>query len=210
MLLDYFKAKGMLDRYGIRSVRSAYINTAEDAIRFAADMPMAMKVLSEKQLHKSKAGLVRLDLSGEEEIAEAFRELQAKGKRIAPYRIIAQEMSEKGIEVIIGGREDQLFGKLILIGLGGIYVEAFRDFALRVCPITRYDAAEMLAQLRSGNVITYNGKNASMLSDLLIRTSKLLSENKEIRELDLNPVMLREKDYDVVDIRVISGDADEK
>jgi acetyltransferase len=203
MLSDYFKAKTLLDKYHIKSIESKYVTKAEEAVKFAGGDAIVLKVISEKQLHKSKAGLVKLNLQGANEIKPAYKELEAKAKKITPYKIIAQKMARKGIEAILGGREDPQFGKLILMGLGGIYVEAFKDFALRTCPITKYDALEMLDQLRSKDVITYNGKSTAMITTLLLNVSKLLKENPSIKELDLNPVILREDGYEVVDIRVL-------
>lgn len=203
MLLEYFKAKALLDKYSIRSVESRYVTSVDDAVRFANGNSIVMKVLSQKELHKSKAGLVRLNLKEKNEIKRAYNELEAKAKKLGPYKIIAQSMAKNGIEAIVGGREDKQFGKLVLIGLGGVYVEAFKDFALRVCPITRYDAEEMLDQLKSKEILTYKGSSRSMIEDLLMKTSRLLADNPSIKELDLNPVILREKDYEVVDIRVL-------
>lgn len=203
MLLEYFKAKKLLDKYGIRSIDSKYVASADEALRFSGGKPIVLKVISDKQLHKSKAGLVRLGLEEKDAIRSAFKELDAKGKKIKPYKIIAQKMAGNGIESIFGGREDQQFGKLVLIGLGGIYVEAFKDFALRTCPITKYDAHEMLDQLKSKEVMTYNGNSTAMVSELLLKVSRLLKENPSIKELDLNPVILREDGYEVVDIRVL-------
>ncbi|MDE1824275.1 MAG: acetate--CoA ligase family protein [Candidatus Micrarchaeota archaeon] len=201
--MDYIDAKGMLDKYGIRSIESRYVNSAEQAVKFAGSDPIVMKVLSNKALHKSKSGLVLLDLRGKDEVKKAYAALLKKAKGLSPYKIIVQKMAGKGIEVIIGGRTDEQFGKVILLGLGGIYVEVFKDFALRICPIKEIDAKDMIKQLKSNSVITYNGKNEKMLTDLLLKVSKLLSSNATINELDLNPVILRENGYDVVDIRIL-------
>ncbi len=203
MLLDYFEGKKVLDRYGIRSIESKYVESSEDALKFAGEGKLVLKLISEKQLHKSKAGLVKLDLSGHEAIAKAYRELEAKGRALQPYGIIAQKMALGGVEIIIGGNEDPQFGKMVLLGLGGIYVEAFRDFALRLCPITRQDALDMIDQLKSRKVVTYGGEATGMIQDLLVKTSKLLYENGDIKELDLNPVVVRPDGYDVVDIRIL-------
>ncbi len=203
MLWDYFKAKGLLDRYGIKSIESRYVESKDDAVYFSEGKPIVMKLISERQLHKSKAGLVKLGLDDEKSIAKAYQELTSKGRNTRPYKIIAQKMAGSGVEAIIGGREDPQFGKLVLIGLGGIYVEAFKDFALRVCPIKEQDAMDMLDQLVSRDVVTYKGESRKMLSRLLINVSKLLNENQEIKELDLNPVILRKDGYDIVDIRVL-------
>ncbi|MDE1860254.1 MAG: acetate--CoA ligase family protein [Candidatus Micrarchaeota archaeon] len=202
-LLDYIEAQKLLLKYSIKSAPAKYVSTPGDAISFANGRRIALKGISNKALHKSKAGLVRLDLVSDTEISKAFSEIKAIASKFAPYKILAQQMSTGGVEIIIGGRIDPQFGKLILIGLGGIYVEAFKDFSLRTCPITRFDAEEMLAELRSGDVITYKGKNRSGMINLLMKTSKMLNDNDWIQELDLNPVIVKPESYDVVDIRVL-------
>ncbi|MDE1852072.1 MAG: acetate--CoA ligase family protein, partial [Candidatus Micrarchaeota archaeon] len=149
--MDYIDAKGMLDKYGIRSIESRYVNSAEQAVKFAGSDPIVMKVLSNKALHKSKSGLVLLDLRGKDEVKKAYAALLKKAKGLSPYKIIVQKMAGRGIEVIIGGRTDEQFGKVILLGLGGIYVEVFKDFALRICPIKEIDAKDMIKQLKSNS-----------------------------------------------------------
>jgi succinyl-CoA synthetase beta subunit len=202
-LLDYIEAKNLLKKYGIESIESRYVSSAAEAIRFAKGKPIVLKGISEKALHKSKAGLVKLRLSSPKEITTAFSEIKNKSQKLAPYKILAQKMSNGGIEAIIGGRTDPQFGKLILIGLGGIYVEVFRDFSLRICPIKSVDAHDMLDQLKSKSIVTYQGKNEKMVTELLLKASKLLTENDSIKELDLNPVIVRENGYDIVDIRIL-------
>ena len=199
--MEYVSAAKLLRKYGIRSIDSAYVSDAADAIRFSRGKRIALKGISSKALHKSKAGLIKLNLAAEE-IAPAFREIESRAKKFRPYRILAQKMSEPGIEIIIGGREDSQFGKMILLGLGGIYVETFKDFSLRVCPISRYDARKMISELRSSRTITYGGRGEAELESLLMKVSKLIEENK-MTELDLNPVIVRERGYDVVDIRIL-------
>ncbi|MGC8586367.1 MAG: acetate--CoA ligase family protein [Candidatus Micrarchaeia archaeon] len=202
-LVDYIEAYNMLKKYKIRSVESRYVNSADEAIEFSKGDAIVLKVLSQKALHKSRNGLVMLDLK-DGSIESAFNELKRKAEvmHLKPYHIIAQKMVGNGIEIIVGGNTDQQFGKLVLIGLGGIYVETFRDFALRVCPITRYDAQSMLEQLKSSKVIAPDEKSREMLVDLLIRVSKMFVEN-DITELDLNPVILHDGTYDAVDLRLM-------
>lgn len=202
-LLEYFEAKKLLDKQGIKSIESRYVTSASDAVKFAKDSRIVLKLISGKALHKSKAGLVKLNLSGDKEIKSAYEDLIKKGKQLTPYKIIAQKMASGGIEIIVGGRTDPQFGKLILLGLGGIYVEVFKDFALRVCPITKSDAEDMIDQLKSKDIVTYKGRNRKLLVQILLDASKMLYESKDIAELDLNPIMLREDSYDVVDIRVL-------
>ena len=203
MQTEYFKGKALLDKYGIKSIPSSYVESAESAVGFSKGHPIVLKVISEKALHKSKAGVVKVGLATPAEIKSAYRELEAKAQKLKPYKILAQRLSKGGIEIILGGRSDPQFGMLVLLGLGGIYVETFRDFALRTCPITRYDAEQMIEQLRSRNLVTYKGAASKMLVELLLKVSKMLNDNPEIKELDLNPAFIRESDYDVVDIRIL-------
>ena len=113
-------------------------------------------------------------------------------------------MAEAGVEIIIGGNTDPQFGKVLLVGLGGVYVEAFKDVQLRLCPITRADAIDMLSGLQSRNIVTYDGKAEEEMVSLLMKVSRMLSENKKIAELDLNPVIVRADSYEAVDIRILT------
>jgi succinyl-CoA synthetase beta subunit len=202
-MLDYARAKRMLDRYGISSVRSEYVGKANEAVEFSGGKPIVLKLISGKAVHKSREGLVKLNLSKEREISSAFAQLERKGARLRPYKILAQRMAEPGVEMIIGGNTDKQFGKTLLVGLGGIYVETFRDVALRLCPINRDDALGMLSDLKSSKIITDGGRSTEMVVALLLKVSKLLVENEDIQELDLNPVIVRDGSYDVVDIRMM-------
>ncbi|MCL5431004.1 MAG: acetate--CoA ligase family protein [Candidatus Marsarchaeota archaeon] len=200
-LLEYEKARILLDKYGIRSVDSKYLLSEKDAAKFAEGGNIAMKAISQKALHKTKSGLVMLNVS-RDNAEKAFAELSRKAEKYKPYKILGQRMAPSGLEIIVGGRTDEQFGKLILIGLGGIYVEVFRDFALRVCPISRHDAEAMIGQLKSKSVIAKDAGSEHMLVELLLKVSKMLSEN-DIAELDLNPIILHDKGYDAVDLRVM-------
>lgn len=204
-LLDYSDAVHLVRRYGIDTPESRYVSSAEEAIDFAKGRGIALKVISNRALHKSKSGVVMLGLKSGEEIVRAFEHLKRRAVtgRLTPYRILAQVMAEPGTEIIIGGNTDAQFGKLLLIGIGGVYVEVFRDFAMRVCPINEYDARSMLNELRSKSVIAPDSDAERMIIELLLKTSKLLTENSKISELDLNPVIIRDGSYSAVDIRVL-------
>ena len=203
-LLDYMQARKLLDKYKIKSVDSAYVNSAESAARFAKGKRIVLKLISEKAVHKSRAGLVKLDLDGEKEIAVAYEDLIRRGRTLRPYKILAQKMADSGIEIIIGGNTDAQFGKVLLVGLGGAYVEAFKDVQLRLCPITKADATDMLSELQSRKIVTYDGKAEDEIVSLLMKVSKLLTENKKVSELDLNPVIVRQDSYEAVDIRILT------
>ncbi len=202
-LLDYMQAKKLLNKYGISSVASMYVSSADDAVEFSEGKRIVLKLISNKALHKTKEGLVKLDLLDTKEISKAYEDLAKRGKKYRPYEILAQRMADSGVEIIIGGSTDKQFGKMLLVGLGGIYVETFKDVQLRLCPITKADAENMLSNLKSGKIVTYNGKATNSMVSLLLKVSKLLVENKKVTELDLNPVIVRPNSYDVVDIRLL-------
>ncbi|MCW6160499.1 MAG: acetate--CoA ligase family protein [Candidatus Micrarchaeales archaeon] len=202
VLFDYDKAQRLLNRYKIRSIESRYVSSPEAAIKFADNDPIVLKALTNKALHKTKSGLVVLNLSTDKEIRNAFNALSKKAARFKPYKILAQRMVKDGIEIILGGNTDPQFGKMVLLGLGGIYVETFKDFALRTCPITRYDARSMLEQLKSRKIIAPDEKSSKMLEELLLKVSRMFAAS-EMKELDLNPIILHDGTYDAVDLRML-------
>lgn len=201
-LLDYMRAKRLLDRYGIRSVESKYVGSADAAAKFASGDAIVLKVISGKALHKKKSGLVALNLNSTDKIGRTYAALDRKARKLRPYKIIAQKMAGSGIEIIIGGSTDPQFGKLVLVGLGGIYVETFKDFALRLCPIGEQDALSMLHQLKSSAIIAPDKKSEAMLTSLLVKVSRLFAKSS-IEQLDLNPVILHDGTYDAVDLRML-------
>ncbi len=203
--MDYMKAKELLSHYNVKSVDSTYINNVDEAINFSNGNPIVLKVLTQKALHKTKSGLVELNLISDKEIKSAYDRLIKKSMQYKPYKILAQHMVDyksDNIEIIIGGRKDLQFGPLVLIGLGGIYVETFRDFALRICPINKQEALGMIDELKSGSVIAKNKHEKEMIVNILMNVSKLMTEHN-INELDLNPLILHDNTYSAVDLRVL-------
>ena len=204
-LMDYNEAHTLLEKYKIKSIESRYISNSGEAIKFSDGKPIVMKVLSDKALHKTKSGLVALNINGENQIKKTFESLKAKAEKYKPYKMIIQKMilhNSENKEIIVGGREDPQFGKLVLIGLGGIYVEAFKDFSLRVCPINKNDAEAMIEELKSKDIIAKTDEEKKMLEEILLKASSMLVNN-DIKELDLNPIILHDGTYHAVDIRIL-------
>jgi acetyl-CoA synthetase (ADP-forming) len=121
--------------------------------------------------------------------------------------VLVQEMVPQSTEVIVGAVKDPQFGPTIMFGLGGIFVEVLRDVTFRVAPITEDEAREMLSDVKAYPLLTgYRNMPKADLNaivNILLRTSKLVSEHEEIKELDLNPIMVYEKGAKTVDARVI-------
>jgi hypothetical protein len=202
-MLDYMLGKKILDTYKIKSVESKYVKSADEAMKFSGGEKIVLKLISNNAIHKSKEGLVKLSLKDPQEISAAYDDLEKKGKKYAPFKVLAQKMAAGGVEIIIGGNTDKQFGKMLLVGFGGIYVETFKDVQLRLCPITKMDARDMIDGLKSKKIITFDGEAEDQVIELLMKVSKMLMEESKINELDLNPVILRKDSYDVVDIRMI-------
>jgi succinyl-CoA synthetase beta subunit len=201
-LMEYEAAHKLLEKYKIKSIESKYVKSAREAISFSKGNPIVLKAISQKALHKSKSKLVELNLGTGKEIENAYKGLEKRAAQYKPYKIIAQKMVKNGLEIIIGGKTDDQFGKMVLLGLGGIYVETFKDFALRLCPISDSDAQSMILQMKSRSIIAPDPAAEKRIRELLLKVSKMFTEN-EMAELDLNPIMLHDNTYDAVDLRII-------
>lgn len=165
--------------------------------------PIAMKISSSKISHKTDVGGVKINLKNKEESRQAFSEL----KKIKGFeKAVVQEMVD-GEEIIIGGKRDVQFGATILVGLGGIFVEIFKDYSLRVCPIGKREAGEMLKELKSYPILKgARGKkaiNIDALKEMILKASEMMYKNEKIMEIDLNPVFVNEKEAVAVDARIV-------
>ena len=186
--------------YGIRTTEmKSATNRGEAAVAAKSiGFPVAMKVKSPDAVHKTDVGGVRLNLKTEEEAARAFDEIRGallKAKPGARFDgVTVEPMATGGIETIVGMTRDPLFGPVVLFGLGGVAVELLRDVSVRVAPLTDRDAQEMVREIRSHPLLQgYRGAppgNTESLIDLIHRVSCLASDNPEIAELDLNPVLV--------------------
>jgi acetyl coenzyme A synthetase (ADP forming)-like protein len=172
--------------------------TAAEAAALARRLgfPVAVKLASQRLVHKTEIGGVRLGLTDEAAVRKAFAEIQsrlAKDNNLdAMEGVLVQPMVEGGAEVLVGVTHDPLFGPLVAFGLGGIHVEILGDVCFRVTPLTDRDAAEMVRGIRGYRLFQgYRGHppaDVAALEDVLLRVSRLVEEVPEISELDLNPV----------------------
>jgi acyl-CoA synthetase (NDP forming) len=175
--------------------------------------PFAVKVLSPDILHKSDAGGVALGATDAAAVADAIAAMasqpQIRNAQVEGY--LVEEMCAPGREMVIGAVRDPQFGMMIMVGLGGVFVEVLQDVAFRLCPITERDAVAMLDELRGGRLLDgYRGQapaDRHALVDLLVKVGGergiLATLADEIAELDLNPVIVGERGAVVVDARFI-------
>ncbi len=192
------EAMQVLEHYGIPTARGERATTVEEALAAAERMgyPVAIKVIAEQISHKSDVGGVQLNLRNGPAVAAAFEDMMARIHQAYPEAkldgVLVQPMVTGGRELILGGRQDPQFGPVVLVGLGGIFVEILEEVAVRVAPIGRAEAEEMIEQLRGAPILQgargHKRSDIEAVVDALLRLSQLLTEVQEIKELDINPL----------------------
>jgi succinyl-CoA synthetase beta subunit len=175
--------------------------------------PVAMKIVSPDIIHKSDAGGVKLHLSDAEQVMDAFDLLTLRFQRHSPEGrlegIYVEKMCPRGLEVVIGFRRDPQFGPILLFGLGGIFVEALKDEAGYLAPITADEAMQMLKGTCSFELLAgargQPGADVAALARGLQRISQLATDFTEIAELEINPFIITAKESEpiVVDARMV-------
>lgn len=205
----------LLNSYGIKVAMSKSAETAEDAASVAEEIgfPVAVKLLSDKIIHKTEVGGVVLSCCSSSEVKQAFNQIRERlegvGKADEMQGVTIQPMVSEGIEVIVGLTQNPSFGSLIMFGMGGIYAEFLRDIAFRIHPLTDVDAQDMVHSVKAHQLLAgWRGSKPSdvkALEDLLLRVSAMVEDLPQITEMDLNPVKAQEqgKGYVVVDARIL-------
>jgi acetyl-CoA synthetase (ADP-forming) len=207
------EAKMLCGLYGI-PITKIEVAKNEDAAVAAAEKigyPIVLKIVSPQVLHKSDAGGVIVGVTDEKGIRESYQKIISNIKKNVPAAVIegilVQEMAPKGTEIIIGSTVDPTFGPTIMFGLGGIFVEILKDVSFRLAPITKDDAWEMLDEIKAKKMLDGPRGTAKADKETIVNTllsvSKMLMECPEIKELDMNPILVYEKGARAVDARVI-------
>lgn len=213
--LDEPAGKSLLAEYGIAVPPSCTIRDVGeiDAAFATLHAPVVVKIMSPDVLHKSDAGGVKVGLQSAAEVKDAINTMaaapQIKGARIDGYLI--EEMAPAGQEIVIGGLRDPQFGPLVMVGLGGIFVEVLADVSFRICPITRLDAEEMLDDLKGVAVLAgARGRkpvSRDAIIDVLLKVGGerglLMCHADDFQEADINPLIVSEHGAVAVDARFI-------
>ncbi len=213
MMLNEQEARELLARYGVPLNESRAARGADEAAEAARHIgfPVAVKALSGKIVHKSDLGLVELNVNNPGEASRAAGRILAAARKIDPAAgVLVSAMAPPGVEVIVGGKRDPQFGPTILFGLGGIFVEIFRDISVRVAPVDRPIAMDMIDDVKGYAVLKgargRKGVDLEALAVILVAASRLMMERDEVLELDMNPVMAYEKGAIAVDARALLRD----
>ncbi len=204
------EALSLLDAYGISVPRHVLVQTEKEAIAAAKSVgwPVVMKIVSPDILHKTDAGGVILNVQNKRGVSEAFSRLsslESTGKRIGG--ILVYPFQSHDVEISVGMVRDSQFGPVITFGLGGIWIEVFRDIAYGIAPLSYEEANDMLQSTRAHSILAgVRGRNPAdcrALCELLVSLSHMVLEETAIQEIDLNPVFPLEKGYFIADARVI-------
>jgi len=199
----------VLQAYGIPVADYQVVHQREDVKRAMDEMkgPIALKVISHKIHHKSDVGGVILNIGNLSEAEGAYEKIRRLTQGDS-FGVLVQKMIVLGKEVILGAKRDPSFGPIVLFGLGGIYVELFRESSLRVAPINRCEAEEMISESKAFNLLKgFRGERPSDIEALienLLRLSQLMIDFPEIEGVDINPVKVFEKGTVAVDARILS------
>jgi acetyltransferase len=210
------ESRDILERYELPLPEAALICSVEEISEAACKIsyPLAMKVVCPDIIHKSDAGGIKLGLKNEE-VQKAFEEILANACKLTTRdRVLGtliSPMVAEGQECIIGMIRDPQFGPVIMFGLGGIFVEVLKDVSFRVAPLADEDIDEMIKEIKGYKVLTgiRGGKSKDMgaIRNILAKLSNIAIDNPEIKEIDLNPVIVHEKGASIVDSRMIIEDS---
>jgi acyl-CoA synthetase (NDP forming) len=215
-LLEH-EALRLAELYGVPVPGYGLAKSEDEAVQLAEKIgyPVVLKVVSPDIVHKSDVGGVIVDVRDSEGVRRAYREIMENVKKHAPNArlvgVLVQKMAPKGaIEVIVGGLRDPVFGPTVMFGLGGIFVEVFRDVSFRIAPFTERDAEEMIEEIKAAKILKgYRNtppRDIKALVKIIMAVQKLMVENPEVRELDLNPILSYPDGALAVDARVIVGE----
>ena len=208
-------ARPLLEAYGFPVVQAERAGSAGEAARMAEKIgfPVVMKVISPDILHKSDVGGIRLGLNSAAEVEAAYAAMlqgvAAKAPQARIEGVLIEQSAPRGQEVIIGMKRDPGFGPLLMFGLGGIYVELFKDVSFRVAPIGEREALEMIQATRAGRLLTgFRGQapaDVAAVVDCLCRLSQLALDFPQISEIEVNPLQVFEAGRGVLalDARVL-------
>lgn len=199
------EAEEFLEKKGFPIARRIVAKNLDECIKAAKKIgfPLVLKVVSRKILHKSDVHGVKVNVRDVDELKKSFNEL----KKIRNFEgVMVQEYIE-GKFVITGLKKDATFGHVIAFGLGGIFTEIIKDVAFRVCPITKKDAIEMIKEIKAYKILegTRGEKPVNFYSILrvLLALSELSKKYNNIQELDINPLIVNDKNAKIVDARIV-------
>ena len=191
--------------YGLPLIDQRVVESVEDAAAAAEEIggEIALKAIAPGLVHKTEAGAVRLHLNGAEGVRVAAREM---GERLSPSGFVVQKMAQRGVEMLVGVVHDPQFGPVVACGAGGVQVELLKDVSVRLTPLAKEDASEMIRELKTYPLLRgFRGSvpcDVAALEDGLLRVGAMVEDLPQIAELDCNPFVVHETGATILDVRI--------
>jgi 3-hydroxypropionyl-CoA synthetase (ADP-forming) len=207
-------AKKILTEYGVKVPKYALVKSADEAEKKAREVgfPLVAKIVSPQILHKTDVNGVKVGLNSEAAVKETFNDMHGRlSKQYNVKGVLLEKMAAPGAELIVGLQNDPQFGPIIMVGIGGIYTEVFKDVTFRVLPITKEDAVSMMEDLKGKQILKgFRGAppvSMDALANALVSIGNLGTDMAPYYEsIDFNPVIFYEKEYVVVDAKILLRD----
>jgi acetyl-CoA synthetase (ADP-forming) len=206
--LSEYESKLVLASYGLPVTDEQLAKTPEELIKAAAKIgyPLVIKASSADIAHKTEKGLIRVDVRNNEEAKTAFYEI-VESMNGAGKAVLVQQMIRGQRELVIGLTRDPQFGPCVMFGLGGIFTEILEDTVFRVAPLEKFDALDMMQEIKAHKILdAVRGLEAvdrELLAEMLITVGRIGIENENIKEIDINPVIISHGKPVAVDALVI-------
>ena len=208
------EGREILDAYGFPLPESSIASTEDEAVDAANKIgyPIVMKISSPQIVHKSDAGGVKVNLTNDAEVRDGFKTIMENAKKYDSNAeikgVLIVEMVKGGKEMIIGSKLEPGMGPVVMLGMGGIYVEILKDVTFRLAPLTDQEANDMISSIKTKKLLDgvrgEKPSDISKLSECIQRLSQLVTDFKEIKELDMNPVLVMEQGEGckILDVRI--------
>ena len=204
------ESKQLLAEYKIPITQEVVVKTEQDAVAAAKKIgyPVVLKGSGDELSHKTELNLIALDLRKEEEVREAFQRLTSNPK-VSVKEVLVQQMIKGDRELVVGLTRDAQFGPCVMFGIGGIFTEILKDTSFRVAPLTRWDAMDMMEDIRGKKILdAFRGKPAvdrEVLADILMAVGQIGMDHDCVKEIDINPLKLVNGKPVAVDALVVLG-----
>jgi len=209
--LTEYDCRVLLSKYKIKLPRAELARSEDEAVKYAEKIgyPVVLKLISADMLHKTDAGGVIINIDDAEGVRKAYGKIHSNARahgNICVDGILVEE-TLCGRQVIVGSVQDPQFGPVLMFGIGGIFVELLHDVSFRVIPITRRDAEKMILEIKAHDILSgvrgQKGVNRRALADTLVKVSNMVEKERDIVELDINPLFVNEKEAVAGDARIV-------
>ena len=205
--LGYLESARLARQYGFSIARGGPAKNLHEAKKLASQIgfPIVIKISSPQIIHKAAAGGVVVGIRNQKELSRGYEKIMktARIKNVRTEGVIIQEMAA-GFELILGAKQDDTFGPVIIFGSGGLLAEELNDIRLRILPVNDSELMKIIVEAKAFQAVKKLNVNVNKLKSQLMAMSKLITKEKSVKEIDINPLIVNSKNIIAADIRVIS------